>query len=108
MDIFLIFVFLQLLDVLDNDYKDWDNEYAAIPDKNRSAAKKHTITSGIPDNLEDFSQCNIFVEGVKDGDPNFSMGQFFGRKCEHIRDMIPNSSPKKKLKQYGLIQSNCK
>lgn len=36
---------------------------------------------------------------------NFSIGQFFLNRCDDVRTMIPNKSPKKKYKNAGLLPS---
>lgn len=81
------------------DEKDWQNEYGELPadaaENSYRSEKSHRDgqqASGKYVNLTEFS--GILADNTEEPS-SVSMGNYFLKRCEDIRDMIPDVSPTK-------------
>lgn len=86
------------------DEKEWQNEFADIPYDTNSCDRSSSIksngnavrkTSSKVVNLTEFSGILDYSKPVERSNSDMSIGHYFRRKCEDIRDVIPNISPTK-------------
>lgn len=104
-------------DELLKDEKQWQNEFAAmplvdeecdgnVPTSSNSNLSTTTRASGRMVNLTEFSGYMNDSTPVESSTTEMSIGRYFSRKCEDIRDMIPNSSPSKMGRPMPLFSNS--
>lgn len=100
-----VFVPLQMKNaILDKDEKSWEEEYTDLP----SAVPQKSKDTYNYVNMTDFSIQKSADESTNkpgSADGNFSIGQYFRNRCDDIRTIIPNVSPKKKYKRASILPS---
>lgn len=95
------------------DEKEWQNEFGDLPPIEASkplskiaTPNRRNANKKIPGKLVNLTEFSGYL-----GDSNsaeystMSMGKYFSKRCEDIRDMIPNSSPTK-CKPMALLSDS--
>lgn len=91
-------------DQLKKDEKEWDQEYADIPNMHsdtmsmtasETSHKQPPRMHGRLANMTDFSMA--YVGDSISGNTDTSIGRYFSNRCQDIREIIPNSSPTKHI-----------
>lgn len=85
------------------DEKEWQNEFADIPYDTNNCDRASSIkakgnakaASAKVVNLTEFSGILDDSTPVESSTSEMSIGRYFSRKCEDIRNVIPNNSPTK-------------
>lgn len=85
-----------------NGEKEWQKEYADIPSDVGRNVEQPTPTKSNGNgaakgsgNLTEFSALLDDSTPIKESNTETSIGQYFLRNCESLRDMLPDSSPTK-------------
>lgn len=107
----------QIQQRLDQDEKEWQNDFGILPaesDQPKSSTTPSAKSSNAEAkmgaklvNLTEFSgylaDSNVARNNLSDFS-SMSLGQYFGNRCEDVREMIPNRSPTKQH-PIGLLDS---
>lgn len=95
---------MQAQEKMKHDEREWQNEFGALPaeSESRTSAGKSTSAFAVPQNklhhLSDFS--GYMAENDQ---AELSLGKYFSKRSEDLRQMIPNKSPTKRVKPIALI-----
>lgn len=87
---------------LAEDEKLWQDEFGVLPSTNTrspdsDADSKNQYTS--------FAEMSARYRD-RDTTSNFSMGNYFSRRCEDVRQMIPARSPVKAVRPFALVDTD--
>lgn len=93
------------------DEKDWEIEYATIPELHKDPPKKVSpVYAGAvrknPGKMVNLTEFSGFLgESSRMGtESDVSIGRYFSKRCEDVREMIQNNSPTKKFtRPIGLL-----
>lgn len=94
------------------DEKEWQDEFGVLPADSTKSSKARSSSeekghTGKVINLTEFSGI-LGDTSYRDRSSNMSMGGFFLKRCEDVRDMIPAISPTKRHKPVSLLHDSCK
>lgn len=79
------------------DEKDWEHEYADIPQVNSDETpKKSSAVHRNAAHLINLTEFSGFLPESNRTLSEVSIGQYFSKKCEDVRGIIENASPPKK------------
>lgn len=103
----VFFVYKQMHDQLNKDEKDWDNEYAPIPDAPSMSQSKSSVWNEFclkpHDNIANMSDFSGLSRYGQSGSTDFSIGRFFSNRCQEL-DFLPSESlTKSSHKPMALI-----
>lgn len=91
-----------MLDVLQHDEKEWENEFAVLPPiqmekTSMPYAAKQSMLGKVPGKLVNLTEFSGYLadSNASIGNSNLSMGKYFSKRCEGLREMLPNKSPTK-------------
>lgn len=83
------------------DENEWQNEYGALPadvgerSYKSSAETSRNSSKHVPGNVINLTEFSGIIADTTDDPSTMSMGNYFLKRCEDIREMIPNVSPTK-------------
>lgn len=82
------------------DEKDWEHEYADIPQMNsNNTSKKSSAVHKNAARLINLTEFSGFLPESNRTLSELSIGQYFSKKCEDVRGIIENASPPKKFNE---------
>lgn len=83
------------------DEKEWQNEFGVLPagadekSYKSSAEQSHRSDKQVPGKFVNLTEFSGILGDSTEESLTMSMGNYFLKRCEDIRDMIPNVSPPK-------------
>lgn len=99
-------------DKINNDEREWQNEFGNLPADSESIVSSEQSTPGIripKDKLINLTEFSGYLAENNPADfSEMSLGNFFSKRSEDLHHIIPNRSPTKRQKPIALIpQSDC-